>query len=161
VAEPDARLELGWVGKAHGLRGEVVVHPVSNRPERFAAGAQLTVADVDRRIVSSRPHQDRYVVRFEGVEDRNAAEALRGARITGEPLGDPEDGEVWAHEVIGSEVLDRAGHFLGRVVAIEQNPAHDLLVLDSGPLVPMVFVVEQEAGRVVVDLPDGLLELFE
>ena len=48
---------------------------------------------------------------------------------------------------------------LGRVVSVEANPAHDLLVLDRGPLIPMVFVVEQDPEVVVVELPEGLLDL--
>jgi 16S rRNA processing protein RimM len=159
VPAPEDRLEVGWVGKAHGLRGEVVVHAVSNRPERFAAGSVVAVAGVPRRIETSRAQGDKYVVRFEGVDDRDAAERLRGARLTGEPLGEAPEGEVWVHEVIGSEVVDRAGTVLGRVEAIEANPASDLMVLDGGALVPMVFVVEQAPGRVVVDVPEGLLDL--
>jgi 16S rRNA processing protein RimM len=159
VPASEDRLEVGWIGKAHGLRGEVVVHPVSNRPERFAAGSVVEVAGVARRIESSRPQGDKYVVRFEGVTDRDGAERLRGAQLTGEPLGEAPEGELWVHEVIGSEVVDRAGTVLGRVEAIEANPASDLMVLDGGALVPMVFVVEQEPGRVVVDVPEGLLDL--
>lgn len=154
-----ARLEVGRVAKAHGLRGEVVVAPFTNRPERFAAGSVLFLGDVRREVVAARPHQGRWIVQFEGVGDRTAAEALRGALVTGEPLGDPGEGELWVHELVGSDVVDRAGASLGRVVAVEQNPAHDLLVLDTGPLIPMVFVVEHEAGRVVVEVPEGLLEL--
>jgi 16S rRNA processing protein RimM len=153
------RLEVGWVGKAHGLRGEVVVHPVSNRPERFAAGSVLDVGGVARRIESSRPQGEKYVVRFDGIADRDAAERLRGQQLTGEPLGDAPEGEVWVHEVIGAEVVDRAGAVLGRVREVEANPASDLMVLDGGALVPMVFVVEQVPGRVVVDVPEGLLDL--
>ncbi len=54
---------------------------------------------------------------------------------------------------------DLKGKTLGRVTAVEANPAHDILVLDDGALVPFVFVVEQEAGVLVVDLPDGLLDV--
>ena len=63
------------------------------------------------------------------------------------------------HELIGSPVVDTAGNALGRVVGVEANPAHDLLVLDTDALVPMVFVVERTRRRVVVDPPDGLFEL--
>ena len=63
------------------------------------------------------------------------------------------------HEVVGAEVQDRSGATVGRVVAVEANPAHDLLVLDGGALVPMVFVVEQRDGVVVVDPPEGLFDL--
>jgi 16S rRNA processing protein RimM len=157
---PLDRLEVGRVVRAHGLRGEVVVAPITNREERFAVGASLDVNGEPRVIVSSRPHQDRWLVQFDGISDRDAAERLRGATLTAPPLADHADDAVWVHEVIGAEVFDTAGTALGRVVAVEANPAHDLLVLDSGPLVPMVFVVEHDGDRVVVDVPEGLLELF-
>ncbi|MDZ4827563.1 MAG: ribosome maturation factor RimM [Actinomycetota bacterium] len=153
------RLEVGRVSKAHGLRGEVLVIPVTNQPERFDAGARLWLDGREVTIVTSRASRDAFVVRFEGVADRDGAEAIRGLVLTAEPLGAAPEGEVWIHEVIGSEVRDRNGTVLGRVVSVEANPAHDLLVLDSGVLIPMVFVVEQMPGAVVVDLPEGLLDL--
>jgi 16S rRNA processing protein RimM len=156
---PPARLEVGRVGRPHGLRGEVTVVAITNRPERFVPGAELFAGERMVRIAAVRPHQGAFLVRFEGVDDRSAAEAMRGAVLTAAPLGDAPPGEIWVHEVIGSAVVDRAGTHLGVVTAVEANPAHDLLVLDTGALVPMVFVVEQSAGRVVVDIPEGLLDL--
>jgi 16S rRNA processing protein RimM len=157
------RLVVGRIGRAHGLRGEVAVRFTSNRPERAAPGAVLYVGERRLVVAASRPHQGRVLVRFEGVADRTAAEALQGLELTGAPLGDDEvelaDDELWVHEVVGAEVQDRAGAPLGRVVAVEANPAHDLLVLDGGALVPMVFVVEQRVGVVVIDPPEGLLDL--
>ena len=131
----------------------------TDRPERTARGAVL-YAD-DRRLVveSARPHQGRWLVRFEGVADRDAAEELRGATLVGEPLDDPGEGRVWVHELVGAEARDVLGNALGRVTAVEVNPAHELLVLDDGTLVPMVFVVEQAPGVVIVDPPEGLLDL--
>jgi 16S rRNA processing protein RimM len=61
--------------------------------------------------------------------------------------------------VVGAEVRDRSGQVLGRVTTVEANPAHDLLVLDDGALVPAAFVVEHELGHIVVDLPPGLLDV--
>lgn len=160
---PGDRLVVGRVGRAHGLRGEVAVRFTSNRPERSAPGAVLHAGDRVLVIATSRPHQGRVLVRFEGVDDRTAAEALQGLELTAEPLGDDDvqldPDELWVHEVVGAEVLDRAGARVGRVVAVEANPAHDLLVLDGGGLVPMVFVVEQRDGVVVIDPPDGLFDL--
>ena len=98
---------------------------------------------------------------FEGIDDRTTAERLRGTVLTGDPLesaGEDEGDELWVHRLVGSEMLDPAGKVLGRVVAVEANPASDLLVLESGALVPMVFVVEAADGRVVVDPPAGLLD---
>ena len=152
------RLEVGRVGRAHGLRGEVVVTPITNRIERFVAGAQFFLDDQPVTIATSRPLKDAFVVRFDGVGDRNGAEALRGKVLTAPPLDHAGGDDLWAHEVIGAEVRDRDNVVLGRVTAIEANPAHDLLVLDSDALVPVVFVVSHEPGLIVVDLPEGLLD---
>jgi 16S rRNA processing protein RimM len=164
MGAPDSgeRLVVGRIGRAHGLRGEVAVRFSSNRPERAAPGALLYVGDRELVIATSRPHQGRVLVHFEGIEDRTAAEALQGLELTAVPLGDEvelDDDELWVHEVVGAEVRDRDGAVVGRVVAVEANPAHDLLVLDGGTLVPMVFVVEQRDGVVVIDPPEGLFEL--
>ena len=153
------RLEVGRIGRALGLRGEVVITPVSNIADRFAPGSTLWIDGRAYVIASARPNQHRFVVRFEGVEDRDAAEALRSKIVEAEQLTEPPEGELWVHELIGSEVRDPSGVPLGHVVAVEANPAHDLLVLDGGRLVPMVFVVSFESGVVVVDPPDGLLDL--
>ena len=154
------RLEVGRIGKAHGLRGEVVLDATTNRDERFRPGSVLYVRDEARTIATARRHQERWLVRFDGVDDRTAAEGLRGAIVTGDPLDAADDGELWVHELVGAHVVDRSGGDLGTVTAVEANPAHDLLVTDGGMLIPIVFVVEQSPGRVVVDLPEGLLELY-
>jgi 16S rRNA processing protein RimM len=157
---PPVRLEIGRIGKAHGLRGEVVVDAISNRDERFLPGSVLYVAGEPRAIATSRRHQNRWLVRFEGIEDRTGAESLRGIVVTGDPLDSLPENEVWVHELVNAAVTDRAGNDLGTVVAVEANPAHDILVTDEGVLIPIVFVVEQGDGRVVVDLPEGLLQLY-
>jgi 16S rRNA processing protein RimM len=154
------QLEIGRIGKAHGLRGEVVVEAISNRDERFLPGSVLYIAGEAHPIATSRRHQNRWLVRFVGVEDRNAAEALRGIVVTGDPLGDLPENEIWVHELVGASATDTAGNDLGTVVAVEANPAHDILVTDQGVLIPIVFVVEHDGGRVVVDLPEGLLQLY-
>jgi 16S rRNA processing protein RimM len=151
-------LEVGRVGRAHGLRGEVHVVAVSNVDERFAPGSELVVGDTPLVVASARAAGSGWVVHFEGVDDRNAAEALRGKAVLGARL-EAGDGELFAHDVIGAEVHDRAGARLGRVESVQANPAHDLLVLDSGALIPIVFVVDAQPGVVVVDVPEGLLDL--
>jgi 16S rRNA processing protein RimM len=156
---PAGYLEIGRIGRPHGVRGEVTLTLLSRRPERVAVGARWWVDGREVVVEAARPHQGRYLVRITGVTDRTAAGALTGSRVFAGPLpSEPDDEVVWVHEVVGAEVVDRTGRALGRVVAVEANPAHDLLVLDGGGLVPMVFVVEHGAGRVVVDPPDGLLD---
>jgi 16S rRNA processing protein RimM len=164
------RLEVGRIVKAHGIRGEVVVEAVSNRPERFAPGAVLYAGERAMPIRRASPQggpdpagrvtRARWIVSFEGIDDRNTAERLRDTVLLGDQLDhyDDDEGELWVHELVGSELFDPAGRVLGRVAAVEANPASDLLVLESGHLVPMVFVVEAGAGRVVVDPPAGLLD---
>jgi len=141
------------------VRGEVVVTMHTDRSERTTPGAVLHAGERELVVASARPHQGRWLVRFEGITDRNAAEELRGATLVGEPLDDPGEGRVWVHEMVGDEVRDAHDNALGRVTAVEVNPAHDILVLDNGTLVPMVFVVDRQPGVVVVDPPDGLLDV--
>jgi 16S rRNA processing protein RimM len=158
------RLEVGRIAKAHGLKGDVVIAPISNRPERFAVGEALFDANGRSFVItSSRVQGDRRVVRIDGVEGRDAAEALRGTLLFGDPLGPLPDGEMWVHELVGSSCVLPDGTALGSITTVQENPAHDLLVLDSGVLIPMVFVVGHDAVAkvVTVDPPDGLLELFE
>jgi 16S rRNA processing protein RimM len=150
-------LEVGRVVKPHGLRGEVAVEVVTNRPEqRFAAGSVLMSDRGPLEVVSGRPHQGRWLVTFVGVHDRNEAEALRGLVLRAEPL--EEEGALWVHELIGAEVVGVDGRNYGLVEAVEANPASDLLVLAGERLVPLVFVVRQQPGRVVIDPPPGLLD---
>src|SRR5690606_33251708 len=108
---------------------------------------------------------DRFIVRFEGVDDRNAAEALAGAVLQAEPIDDPD--VWWADLLVGCVVVDQDGVERGTVEALQENPASDLLVLDTGALVPLRFVVGEPADlqrpgaerRLVVDAPPGLFDL--
>jgi 16S rRNA processing protein RimM len=153
-----ARLEVGRIGRAHGLRGEVAVTLSTDRTERLSPGSVLFTEDRELVVTASRPQGDRWLVRFEGVDDRSAAEELRGLLLRGERLPTGAD-ELWVHEVVGLMVRDREGRDLGRVVAVEANPASDLLVLEGEELVPLTFVVERGPDVVVVDPPAGLLDV--
>lgn len=155
-------LEVGRIVKPHGLRGEVVVALVTNRAERVAAGAVLQGPSGPLVVVGARPFEatgdGRWIVRFAGVDDRGVAEALRDGVLLAPPLADPD--ALWAHELIGSVVVDSgSGDVLGRVEAVEANPASDLLVLEDGGLIPLRFVTSSGEGRVSVDMPPGLLDV--
>jgi len=153
-------LLVGRVGRPHGLHGEVVVHLLSSEADvRLAPGAELLRDDggASLRVLEARPFQDKWLVRFDGIADRTAAEAIAGVELRGEPLDDPD--ALWVHELVGATVVDTTGAERGRVAAVVANPADDLLELDGGALVPVTFVVGwDEQRRVVVDPPDGLLE---
>ena len=152
-------LEVGKIDKPHGVRGEVVVSLSTNRDERVAPGTVLTLKDGSTlTIESSKPLQHRWIVRFAGVGSRLGAEALHGKALFAEPLDDPD--ALWVHDLIGSTVLDAStNEQIGVVESVEENPASDLLVLDTGHLIPLRFVTDRAGRQITVDLPEGLLDL--
>jgi 16S rRNA processing protein RimM len=151
-------LIVGYVTKPHGLKGDVLVHLVSNRPnERMRAGSVFLTDRGPMTISNCSPQGDRWRVRFAGIDTRNGAESLARLELRAEPLDDPD--ALWVHELIGSRVALPDGTDVGSVVELESNPASDLLVLDSGALVPLVFVVSVASGVVTIDPPVGLLDL--
>jgi 16S rRNA processing protein RimM len=151
-------LEIGRVTRAHGLRGEVVVDLVTDRLERLSPGSVLDAGGRALTVTASRAHQRNHIVSFEGVSDRDAAEALQGVTLRAPAIHDPD--ELWVHRLIGAPVITADGAGVGVIDAVEANPASDMLVLDNGALVPVAFVVEQrDDTTVVIDPPDGLFEV--
>ena len=150
-------LEVGSIGRAHGTSGEVVVRLITDRTERLESGSKLAADERELVVATSRPHQDRWLVRFEGVETRDQAEELRGWILRAPALRVANT--LWVHELIGSTVREVSGTERGVVEAVVANPASDLLELDSGDLVPLTFVVEFVNGVVLIDVPDGLFDL--
>lgn len=129
----------------------------SDRTERLQVGATLSSDVGDLHIAASRPHQGRHVVRFEGVDSRDAAETLRDVELRAAPMH--VEGALWVHELVGARVVTVTGRGIGTVVDVEPNPASDLLVLEGGALVPVRFVTAFEPRVLVtVDIPDGLVD---
>lgn len=148
---------MGRVLRPHGLVGEVVVELWTDRTERLATGTTLTSDIGDLHVAASRPHHGRHLVQFDGVRDRTGADALRGLELRAAPLH--VEGALWVHELVDSRVVTATGRDIGKVVAVEPNPASDLLVLTDGALVPLRFVTAFEPGvKVTVDIPDGLVD---
>ncbi|MFP5309010.1 MAG: ribosome maturation factor RimM [Actinomycetes bacterium] len=163
---------VGRVVKPHGIRGEVAVDVLSDVDGRFAPGAELTGRGRTWVVETSRPHQGRALVRFEGVPDRTAAEALRGLTLHAPPAADLDDALFWAHELVGLEVVHGDdGRLLGVVADLVELPpaaGYDLLeVVHEGrtwllPAVDELVEVEELDGGgyrlVVVDPPEGLVD---
>lgn len=155
----DARptLEVGRIIKAQGLKGQVLVDLWTDRTERLAPGTALASDRGPLIVVASGAHQSRFIVTFEGVDTREAAERLRGVVLSAPRLDD--ESVIWIDQLYDADVFDANGVRRGVVVGVEANPASDLLVLDSGALVPLTFVTHVEANaRIDVDAPDGLFE---
>ncbi len=155
---PAGHLEIGHIRRAHGLRGDVFVQLLSDDPARLEPGTKVRTRTGELTVVSARvASSGRRVVKFEQIADRTAAERFANEPLYAEPLDDPD--ALWAHELIGSEVVEVDGTSRGTCVAVLANPASDILELESGALVPSVFVVSMSDGVVTIDVPDGLFDL--
>lgn len=150
-------LEIGRIGRAHGIKGDVFVELTTDRTERVAVGSRLWDGRRWLLITQSSRSNDRWRVHFEGIDDRNAAEAMARTVLFAEPIDDPD--VVWVHQLIGSAVIEVDGTHRGRCVSVLDNPAADLLELESGALVPMTFVTQVADGVVTIDPPEGLFDL--
>ncbi len=150
---------VGVIGRAHGIRGDVAVEPRTDEPERrFADGQRLRVEDSTKvfTVQSSRDHSGRLLVHFVGLDDRNAAEAVRGTVLVADvPLDErpEEDGEYYDRQLVGLTVQDATGSVVGTVTAVLHLPMQDVLEITTpeGPrLVPFVTELVPE-----VDLAGG------
>ena len=166
------RVVVGRIGRPHGVRGEVTVEPRTDEPdERFAPGAVLIVDPPVNSLGVQRSHwhSGRLLVHFDGVDDRNAAEALRGLllHVDRDPSELPEDPEeFYDSALLGCHVEMQDGAAVGDVVDVVHLPAQDLLVVrladDREVMVPFVEAivptVDAQARRIVIDPPGGLLD---
>ena len=154
-------LEVGRIGKPHGVRGDTYVTFTSDVALRHDVGSVLVIETPQGRrelvISRSRPEKDRFVVHFEGIDDRNEVEKLTNKVLLAAPVD--TEGALWVHELIGSTVVDASGAEVGMCVSVLQNPAHELLELDNGALVPMPFVLSCVDGITTIDPPEGLFDL--
>jgi 16S rRNA processing protein RimM len=169
----DGLVLVGIVVRPHGLKGEVAIEPQTDFPdERFAPGAALLVDRGGRletlTIATERRHQGRPLVTFAGREGIDAVEPLRGARlwIRERERAALEPGRFYHSQLVGCRVETMDGAAVGHVVAVEATGGVPLLVVQGSAgevLVPLAEAIcrriEPEARRIVIEPPDGLLEL--
>ncbi|MBV9484426.1 MAG: ribosome maturation factor RimM [Frankiaceae bacterium] len=168
------QLVVGRIAKAHGIAGEVAVEVRTDDVDhRFAAGATLDTDPAERGplvVERARWHSGRLLVRFADVADRTAAELLRNTMLvvdSATSLASDDDAEFWDHDLIGLAASTTDGSVLGEVTDVAHPPGPDLLVITrpggGEVLVPFVAsivpTVDLANRRLVVDPPDGLLEL--
>jgi 16S rRNA processing protein RimM len=156
VAEP--RIALAAVGGAHGVKGELRLKLFSDTAESLARHDTLYVGGVKHRLLKVRDSGKTAVASFEGVDDRSAAEALRGSLVEVDRASLPplEDGEYYHADLIGLPCVDRAGAPIGTGAGVENYGAGDLLEveIEAGkrkliPFSPRIADLEQ--GRIVLD----------
>jgi 16S rRNA processing protein RimM len=166
-----ATVAVGRVLRPHGVRGEVVVEVLSDVPGRFQKGSRMTGIRAGEPplvlvVAASRAHKRGAVVRFEGCEDREGAEELRGLELEVPRSEVPKAprGTFYQFELLGCLCRDD-GEELGRVVEVVEDGGGVMLIVEGeGRRVPVPFVkeflrkVDVAAGRIELALPPGLLE---
>lgn len=168
------QLVVGRILRAHGVRGEMTVDVRTDSPdERFAPGSVLDTDPPEAgplTVAAARMHSGRLLVGFEGVLDRSGAARLGGVRLVvdSDSLPTPDDpDEFLDHHLVGLAAVTVGGGLVGTVTEVVHGPAGDLLVVGrpGGKEVFVPFVtafvpeVDVAGGRVVLDPPEGLLEL--
>ncbi len=162
---------VGVIGRAHGIRGEVMVEPRTDVPElRFARGAEVISEDGKHGFTVSamRFQQNKMIVSFAGIDDRTKAEEIRGIVLqaivdNSETPDDPE--EFYDRHLIGLRVLNAAGEQAGTIESVDHAGSQDLLVVATSagkrlvPFVePLVPVVNVKDGFVQIADIHGLLD---
>ena len=174
VIVPNGYLAVGQIAGVHGLRGEVKVELHTDYPDRFAAGVTLymgvNLAEVT--IESVRPHKSHLLIRFQGVYNREDAEALRGHWLFVDEADAAilEEDIYWVHDIVGLAVYDRNDRLLGEITDVLFTGANEVYAVKPAPgvnqnkelLLPAIAAVVQnvdlEDGIMIVALPEGLIE---
>jgi 16S rRNA processing protein RimM len=174
VVVPAGHLAVGQIVGAHGLYGELKVEAYTDYPERFAAGAGLLLGEDLQPVTveSMRPHKSNLLVRLAEIEDRTAAEELRGLWLY-VPEADAaalEEGAYWIHDIVGLRVVTTEGQSIGNITDVFPTGANDVYVVQPAPgvnggrdlLLPAIAdVVERvdlAAGVMVIHLMEGLID---
>jgi len=159
-------IRVGHVVGAFGIAGAVKVRSLTDFPDRFAAGAELLLDGAGRRVEWSRQQPTGLVVKLAGVQDRTAAQALRGRylEVPDEAARPLPDGRWYHHELVGLAVTSESGRDLGTLAEVANRPANDVWVArrEDGEelLVPVIpdAVLAVDMGARTVTVADWLLE---
>ncbi|MFD3921004.1 ribosome maturation factor RimM [Streptomyces sp. NPDC058595] len=167
------QLVVARIGRAHGIKGEVTVEVRTDEPElRLGPGAVLATEPASTgplTIETGRVHSGRLLLRFAGVSDRTAAEALRNTLLIAEvdPEDMPEDpDEYYDHQLMDLDVVLADGTEVGRITEITHLPSQDLFIVErpdgSEVMIPFVEEIVTEIDlveqRAVIDPPPGLID---
>ncbi|MFF5918903.1 ribosome maturation factor RimM [Streptomyces flavochromogenes] len=167
------QLVVARIGRAHGIKGEVTVEVRTDEPElRLGPGAVLLTDPASAgplTIETGRVHSGRLLLRFEGVRDRNGAEALRNILLIAEvdPTEMPEEeDEYYDHQLMDLDVVLADGTEIGRITEISHLPSQDLFIVERPdgtelmiPFVESIVIeIDLEEQRAVIDPPPGLID---
>lgn len=163
MAKPQNPIQMAVIGAAHGIKGELRVKTFTGDPLALADYGPLYAKDGRAfEIAAIRPANEVVVVRFKGVADRNAAEALTGTELFVDRSALPDDGdegEFYHADLVGLQVRDENGEPVGKVFAVQNYGGGDILEIQyqgrKGVLIPFtqaaVPVVDVSGGFVTID----------
>jgi 16S rRNA processing protein RimM len=163
AAAEGALIAIGRVARAHGIRGRVLIAPYDGESQALGSIKKVWLGAKEFEVARSERANLGWLVSLRGVDDRDAADALRGQEVNvlRSELPALEEGEMYAVDLIGFSVVDAEGKERGVVEDLEEAGAQDLLRLEGGRLVPLALVKEvlSDVRRIVIDAPEGLFEL--
>ncbi len=165
------RICVGAIAGSFGVKGEVRLKSFCAEPEAIDTYGPLSSEDGNSSwdVKVTRPVKNGFAARLSGVRSKEAADALRGTRLYAprEKLPDLPDDEYYHTDLIGLTVFDTGGVELGRVKAVLNHGAGDLLeIAFKGEKQPVLLpftvanvpTIDLGAGKAIADLPDGLLD---
>ena len=163
------KIKIGKIVNTVGLKGEVKVYNYSDSIEIYETIESIYVEDRLTVIENVRAQTNMVILKLEGADDRNAAEALRGKElyITEDDLPELPEGQYYVRDLIGMSVTEEDGNLLGHVTDVLQNTAQDIFEVESENgkklLIPKVdqFVLDIDAEKreITVRLIEGMLDL--
>ncbi len=163
------KIKMGKVVGASGLKGELKVYNYSDTVDSYMRVEEMILQDSPYKIESARTHKNTVILKLEGIDDRDAAERQRGKElyITEADLPPLPQGQFYIRDLIGMEVVEETGEYLGRVTDVLQNTPQDIFEVERETgkklLIPRVdqFVadINKEEGRITVRLIEGMLDI--
>ncbi|MCE3010154.1 MAG: ribosome maturation factor RimM [Proteobacteria bacterium] len=161
--------DVAKIKDAHGLKGELYVVFFTEESDWIDTVTEFRIQNLKRNftVKSFKAHKDGYILKFQGVDDRNQSEALKGQLLAvPEDTFESREGEtIFLEEILGFEVIDQNLGSLGEIIGFGDNGAHDLLLVEikDRPFeIPFVeeFVLEidYDSQKIHMNLPEGLIE---
>jgi len=169
----DDLFELGYVEKAHGLNGELVIFLDTDYPENYRNAESVFIIDNENLVpffiseISVSGHKA--LVKFDDVNSREEAEGLKGTKVylPLDLLPQLRENQFYYHEVYGFDVSDASVGIIGKVTTVYEMPGDDLLVVASGNkeiLIPIndtfITKVDKTKKTIRTNLPSGFMEVY-
>lgn len=169
----DVCFELGYIVKKHGLQGEVSVHLDTDNPENYSSLESVFI-EIDQKLVpffikSIKVQGDKALIRFEEVEGPDYADELKGSKLflPLDFLPALKGNQFYFHEIIGFHVSDKGKGNIGPITDVLDAGPQTLFAVDYNGkevLIPVnddiVLSVNRESKSVLVNLPEGLLDIY-